>query len=62
MYTIHILIVAIGPIIMKHFYKGYSLDRIKMTEWIWPNHDNDKLYFLNFTKIETDKPYETDKP
>ena len=26
------------------------------------NHDNDKNYLLNMTKIETDKSYETDKP
>ena len=25
-------------------------DRIKMTEWIWPNHDNDEHYLLNMTK------------
>ena len=25
------------------------------------NHDNDKHYLLNMTKIETNKPYETDK-
>ena len=23
-------------------YEGYSLDRIKMTKWIWPNHDNNE--------------------
>ena len=33
--------------------KGYSLDQIKMTEWIWPNHDNHKPYQLNMIKIET---------
>ena len=27
---------------MKFQNEGYSLDQIKMTEWIWPNHDNDK--------------------
>ena len=33
-----------------------------MTEWIWPNHDNYETKQLNMTKIEIDKPYETDKP
>ena len=32
----------ISYILIIAFYKGYSLDRIKMTEWIWPNHDNDE--------------------
>ena len=36
--------------------EGYSLDRIKITKWIWPNHDNEEPYFLNLTEIETDKP------
>ena len=46
-------------------------DQMKMTE-TWQqqtliieydqNHDNDKNYLLNMTKIETDKSYETDKP
>ena len=26
----------------RYLNEGYSLDRIKMTEWIWPNHDNDE--------------------
>ena len=26
------------------------------------NHDNDKHYLLSMTEIETDKPFETDKP
>ena len=43
-------------------YEGYSIDRIKMTKWIWPNHDNDQPYFSNLTEIETDKPYETNTP
>ena len=34
-----------------NFYEGYSLDRIKMTKWIWPNHDNDEPYFFNLTEI-----------
>ena len=42
--------------------EGYSLDLIKMTEWIWPNHDNDEPKQLNLTKTETDKPIETDEP
>ena len=46
-------------------------DRMNMTEtWQWRTlsfefdqiYDNDKHYFLNMTEIETDKPYETDKP
>ena len=44
------------------WFEGYSLDRIKMTEWIWTNHDKDKLWKLNLTEIETDKPIETDEP
>ena len=31
--------------------EGHSLDQIKMTEWIWPNHDNDEHYLLNMTEI-----------
>ena len=27
-----------------------------MTEWFWPNHDNDKPDKLNLTEIDTDKP------
>ena len=35
---------------------------IHLTESRWPNHDNDEPYFLNLTEIETNKPYETNKP
>ena len=33
-----------------------------MTKWIWPNHDNNEPLLLNLTEIETDKPYEANKP
>ena len=33
-----------------------------MTEWIRPNHDNNENEQLNLTKIETDKPIESDEP
>ena len=34
----------------KRNEEEYSLDQIKMTEWIWPDHDIDKHYLLNMTK------------
>ena len=32
-------------------FRVYSLDRIKITEWIWPNYDNDKPYFRSYSKV-----------
>ena len=53
---------------ISHHDIVFCLRVIHLTKSKWPNEYDQTMtmtnlpYFLNLTKIETDKPYETDKP